>query len=136
MPEIRDGARIPELEDRPLVPCPSIFSNKIAAARGIMPRKRQLGGGNAREIVRTHDLWICLFSRARRAHGIGLARAGLAVRKDGDIVALDEGVYTLAHIFEDAFLINVLAKDAVKHEDLPASRSIDLQTGGGCDMAR
>lgn len=72
--------------------------------------------------------WPC------RAHGIRLAGARLAVGEDGDVVALDKRVDAVGHIVEDAFLVNVLAKDTVEDEDLPAARCIHGQTRGRSDV--
>lgn len=72
---------------------------------------------------------------ARCAHGVRFAGPRLAVGKNGDIVALDEGVDAVGDIFKHAFLLDVLAKDAVEDEDLATSRSIHGQTRGGSDVA-
>lgn len=59
----------------------------------------------------------------------------MAVCEDGDIVALDERVDAVGNIFEDALLLDILAKNAVEDEDFPAARCVYSQTGRGRDMA-
>lgn len=85
-------------------------------------------------MVHTHETRIILLRRSSCAHGIGLARAGLTIRQDGHIVALDEVVDALAEVIPDALLIYVLAKDAVEDEQLLALRGLDGQVGLAGDL--
>jgi hypothetical protein len=43
-------------------------------------------------------------------------------------------MHAVCDVFEDALLLNVLAKDAVKDEDLLSAGSIYGETGGGSDV--
>jgi hypothetical protein len=49
-------------------------------------------------------------------HSIRFASARLTICKDGDIVALDEGIHTTADIFPDTLLSSLLCEDAIKDE--------------------
>lgn len=130
IPDIRDGARIPDPVNRLL--CPSSFSNRSAAARGIIPKNRvSHQASNAfhfRRCSRTHDVCVSLLPRARGAHCVRLPCSGLTIRENRDVVALDEGVDTLGHVFENAILVNIFSKHAVEDESFPASGSIYGQT--------
>lgn len=80
-------------------------------------------GGSARDYAL--DVWFLLVFGARCAHSERLAGARLAVCEDGDIVALNEGCDALLDVVEDAFLVDVLAKNAVENEELPAIGGVD-----------
>lgn len=82
----------------------------------------------------THGIWNTLFIGTRCSHGIGLARAGLSVRQQRDIVALQERVDTFAEILPHALLVDRLRKDAIENEQLTTLRDINGHTGGSSDM--
>lgn len=86
--------------------------------------------------TRTHHISVFLVGWARGAHGVGFARAGLAVCENGDIVALDERVDTVHNIVVDAFLVDLLAENAIEYEDLPAPGPIHGETRGRGNVTR
>lgn len=51
-------------------------------------------------------------------HSIRLSGARLTICKDGDIVALNEGINAVADIFPNALLGCFLAEDAIEDEQL------------------
>jgi hypothetical protein len=67
-------------------------------------------------------------------HGIGFSSARLTVCKDGDIVALDEGIDTAADIFPDTLLGCFLCEDAIKDEQLLSLRGLNREVGGRRDI--
>jgi hypothetical protein len=85
-------------------------------------------------IPHTHNIRIRLVFRPSSAHRVRLSGARLPVCKNGDIVALYEGVDAVGNVFENALLLDVLAEYTVKYEDFPAAGSVYRQTRGGCDV--
>ena len=79
----------------------------------------------------THELFIALLCWARGAHCEGFASARLAVGHDRNIVALDKGGGAFRDVVPDAFLIDILAEDAVEDEQFAALWGIHREAGCG-----
>ena len=73
-----------------------------------------------------------MFTRTRRAHGIGFASTRLAVCQYGDIVALHERIDAVADVFPDSILIFAIGEYTIEDEEFLALRRLD---GKGCRVA-
>lgn len=74
--------------------------------------------------------------RASSTHSIRLSGARLTVGQNGDIVALNEGVDTVADIVPDSLLRCFLAKDTVKDEQLLSLSGLDGEIGRRRNVTR
>ena len=69
-------------------------------------------------IVLTFRGGFKLFSRTGSAHRITLARPRLTIRKYGDIVALEKGIYAILQIVPNTLLSGVFTEYTIEDEYL------------------
>jgi hypothetical protein len=86
-------------------------------------------------VLRTHQPRTALLGGPGGTHRVRLAGARLAVGEDGHVVALQERADALAEVLPHALLVDILAEDAVKDEQLLALGGLDRQVCGCCDLA-